>query len=202
MFRLGVPCSCKFLCLLVVGVLAVGCASTRSDPTNFNDLFNEARTSFAQGDTKKAERLFYKSVQLLPRHPYPHYYLGIIYADQGDTELAIVAFEKAIELEPNFHEAIYNLGTMHLERRELPSAIRLFERALEIDPTHVPTFNNLGKAYYMAGYPDMAGAAYEEALALDPDNEVALESLFLLAQSAGAEEAAAEYRGRLDRIQE
>lgn len=136
-------------------------------------------------------------MQRNPRHPYPHFYLGVVYTENSQFDLAIVAFQRAIDLEPYFPEAYYNLGTIHLERRELKEAIELLEKAIELRPDHVPTYNNLGKAHFMAGLPAMAGAAYEEALARDPRNQVALESLMLLARAAGNAEAEEEYRARL-----
>ncbi len=185
--------------LLIAGsaCTSVTAVETQPDIQTFEQYFELAQEALAAGDRGGAKTLFELAVQRNPGHPYPHFYLGVIYSETGKDDLALVAFEQALKLEPNLHEAYHNIGTIMLRRRDLAAAVEALELAVELDPDHVPSYNNLGKAYYMAGLPALAGAAYEEALARDPDNLVALENLVLLARAAGADEAQQQYLSRL-----
>jgi len=185
--------------VLATSLVCTSACTSMSGPgaKPFEDCFQGGKAALEKGQMDKARTLLEQAVQRNPRHPYPHFYLGVVYSETGQLELAIVAFQRAIDLEPNLPEAFFNMGTIHLQRRELTEAIESLERAIELRPDHVPTYNNLGKAYFMAGLAEMAGAAYEEALARDPRDQVALESLMLLARAAGDTTAEQEYRARL-----
>jgi tetratricopeptide (TPR) repeat protein len=179
-------------------VVCSSCASIDySKRQPFEEYFESGVSAMARGQDEKARTMFELAVQRNSSHPYPHYYLGVLYNESGDLEMAAVAFQRAIELMPSFFEAYHNLGTVRLKQRQLTAAVAALEKAVELMPDHVSSFNNLGKAYYMVGLPELAGAAYEEALARDPENVIALENLFMLARAAGADEAAQEYSSRL-----
>lgn len=196
--RLRLP----LLASIVLGgacILVCAC-STTSPPVaagTFEQYYQAALQAQDSGDNERAKMFFELAIRKNPNHPYPHYYLGVLYSQAGELELALVAFERAVKLEPSFFEAYYNMGTIQLKRRELVEAVKLLERALAINPDFVPCYNNLGKAYYLAGIPELAGAAYEEALARDPHNVVALENLILLARAGDNSELAQRYEAQL-----
>ncbi|MCM1293908.1 MAG: tetratricopeptide repeat protein, partial [Bacteroides sp.] len=66
-----------------------------------------------QGHIARVRRIFEdygKVIEYSPRSPFPHYNMGILYAESGDLKEALKEFTRAIELKSDFGEAYYNRG--------------------------------------------------------------------------------------------
>lgn len=73
---------------------------------------DESDTTY-QGHMARVRRIFddyEKVIEYSPRSPFPHYNMGILYAEAGDLTDALKEFTKAIELKDDFGEAYYNRG--------------------------------------------------------------------------------------------
>ena len=162
--------------------------------------YQAALAALVGGNADKASLEAKLALQDNPLDAASHFLLGCMLEQQGLSDQAAAGFQRALTLDPNNPEALYNLGTLLLRREEASLASRLLESAVLVRPDHVPSYNNLGKAYFLLGLPELAVAAYEEALRRDPSNVTALRNLLRLAEAAGAGDAAASYRRRLEAL--
>ena len=92
-----------------------------------------------------------------------------------------------------------NLGVEQLQAGNVELAMTHFRRSLAEEPDFLPAWNNLGALYRQQGYPRHAEAAYLHTLTLDGGDLTAMSNLVRLYELEGDDEAAADYRTRVDR---
>jgi Flp pilus assembly protein TadD len=104
-----------------------------------------------------------KAVQLNPKLPEAHGYLGLALASIGDAEGAARAFQAELKLDPFSFVATFQLGVMASTEQRNADARRLFERSLTLRP------GDAGARYQLATL-DLADGKIDKA-------RVALEAL-------------------------
>ncbi|MCM8766431.1 MAG: PA2778 family cysteine peptidase [Candidatus Omnitrophica bacterium] len=101
------------------------------------------------GDLKKAEEFYEKTIQLLPRVKIAYFNLGNIYFKQKEFLKAEEFYKRAIALDENFADACNNLAYLYLTtRKNLEEARLLIERAISLDPrneNYLDTLNQIKK---------------------------------------------------------
>jgi len=87
-----------------------------------------------------------RAIELEPRHPLAHFYLGRVYFELGQHEEAAQSFQKASEIDTKLPEAFYSLGITQMRRSKPALAIPALRQAINLAPD-VFDFNlELGKA--------------------------------------------------------
>lgn len=95
-----------------------------------------------------------------------------------------------------------NLAMAELGINRTAVAQQHMQRALELGPSYSTHWSNAGVILLRAGDPQAAGQAYRRALELDPENSAALLNMIGLARRNDDARAEAEFRQRLDRVQQ
>jgi protein O-GlcNAc transferase len=104
-----------------------------------------------------------RALELNPRLPKLHQYLGRVYHLIGDQESAIRQFRIEVELDPESAEALNNLGTSLAEDRNYKEASDYYERALMLDLKCTSCIVNLQSAIQRQGATMAAIPRYEAA---------------------------------------
>jgi tetratricopeptide (TPR) repeat protein len=102
-------------------------------------------------------------------YAFPHFTLGLIYAEIGQTEKAIDHFEKYYVLEPREAIPLNEIGILYLKNKSFEKAISYFQRGIEIDPKEPKFYANLGNAYLQTNRIEEAIPLFQKALSLDPE---------------------------------
>src|SRR5829696_1798648 len=114
---------------------------------------------------------FKKAIELDPRFPRVHYYLGLTYLyKDGAARLPDAVEEFKIELAANPEEYFANfyLGILYIMERKFEPAIGLLEKAVSRQPNNPDPYFHLGQAYQGAGKHADAVEVLQKSIALNP----------------------------------
>ncbi len=117
---------------------------------------------------------FKKAIELDPRFPRVHYYLGLTYLfKDGAARIADAIEEFKIELAANPEEYFANfyLGILYIMERKFPEAVTLLEKAAQKQPKNPDPYFHLGQAYQGAGKHKEAVDVLQKTIALTPSLE-------------------------------
>lgn len=92
-------------------------------------LIEEARSAFIEGDYKTAEPLLNQPTLLKSRNPEVFQMLATIYYDQGKFNKAISTFKKALEIDPAYTDAAVGLSIILNDIGRYDDAKKVFEDA-------------------------------------------------------------------------
>ncbi|MES3038493.1 MAG: tetratricopeptide repeat protein, partial [Bdellovibrionota bacterium] len=96
----------------------------------FNEeLLQEARRNFIDGNYKMAENLLSQLVLGNLKNPEVFQMLGTIYYDQGQFNKAIRTFKRAIEIDPNYTDASVGLSIILNDLGRYEEGRKVFEDA-------------------------------------------------------------------------
>lgn len=115
---------------------------------------------------------FKKAVELDPKYPRVHYYLGLTYLlKEGAARLADAEAEFKIELatHPDDYFANYYLGILSNMARTWDVSIGYLEKASRLSPEDPDPYFHLGQAYQGAEKHEQAIEALKKSIALNPD---------------------------------
>jgi len=85
-------------------------------------------------DVSGAQQDLEKAIELNPKLPEAHAYLGLALGSTGDYDAATAAFRAELQLDPYNFTAILELGMLAKRYQRSSEALSLFERALIIHP--------------------------------------------------------------------
>lgn len=94
-----------------------------------------------------------------------------------------------------------NVASEWMERNNAVLAHEALRLALDLQPGFVPALNNLGVLYSRERNPRAADATFLAILKSEPRSVSALSNLVVLHEHLGNQDMAANYRGRLERVQ-
>lgn len=92
-------------------------------------LLDEARAAFIEGDYATAEPLLNQPTLIHGRHPEVLQMLATIYYDQGKFNRAITTFKKALEIDPAYTDAAVGLSIILNDMGRYDEARKIFEDA-------------------------------------------------------------------------
>ena len=115
---------------------------------SLKEIFIEALQCYQKRDSKTAEILCYKILNINPNHFESISLLANINAVNGNFNKAKEFLEKAIEIRPKNVSILNNLGTTYKELDKSDEAINYYQKVLEIDPNHTSANYNLGLEFY------------------------------------------------------
>lgn len=137
-------------------------AATRFDPDMTAAHYNYGLMLAKEGDHRRAEVAFKRSIELNSADPdtvlgpLPHYCLGLIYAARGDYEDAIRLYNRALELSPSLPYVHNELGKVYRKQNRLEEAEAALKRALELKGDLAGAHYDLMTVYMSMGRPDLA----------------------------------------------
>jgi tetratricopeptide (TPR) repeat protein len=114
---------------------------------------------------------FKKAIELDPKFPRVHYYLGLTYLfKDGAARIPEAVEEFKIELSANPEEYFANfyLGILYIMERKFEPAIALLEKAVSKQPNNPDPYFHLGQAYQGAGRHADAVKVLQKTITLNP----------------------------------
>jgi len=150
--------------------------------TNFQTMYDKARSLYDEGNHDQAERLY---LQILKTNPkgYADVFnkLGLIQHRKGKLNKAADFFEKALSLNPKYTEASLNLAVTYNDLGRFDDANRVFSKAASVvkaETTALDPFiqgkladnhGKLGDLYFDLALYEDALEEYRKALKLCPN---------------------------------
>jgi tetratricopeptide (TPR) repeat protein len=147
-------------------------AAIRLNPGLFEAYYFYARTSFAQGNLKKAAQLFEKASLARPEDYQSLLLVAQIYLSLGRNEAAadvqrrgVKLVEERLKLNPDDSRALYMGANGLVALGETQRGLRWAEQALEIDPEEPMVLYNVACIQSLAGQTSQAIESLERAVA-------------------------------------
>ncbi len=170
-------------------------STLKLNPTHLPALQVVGPLYTAQGEWKKAERVYRRLLQLTGGHgdtqqvAQTYTQLGLVERHLGNVEKAYKRFNKALEVEPNFVPALRGLAFILEDRRDWNTLLNVYNNIIY----HATLPDDVVYAYMTKGRildeeldrPDKAMQHYERSLAFDANQPVALLRLAELGLRAG-----------------
>ncbi len=118
------------------------------DP-NFAMIYNNLGLLFfnhkSNGNVKKAENYYLKSISLNKNIPEPHTNLGSLYNSLNKFEEAINCLKHAIHISPKFSHAHHNLGNIYVALGDFTKARIHFKESIKSDPNFYSSHRALSR---------------------------------------------------------
>ena len=145
------------------------------DGLTADEYYNKGTEFFDNGQVRKAEAYYTKSIELTKNVPLPYYSRAHIKASTGRQLEAIEDYTAALIIEPTFYEALENRGAIKDEMGDYDGAIEDYSKALELDPTSSVSYFNRANSKFRKG--DKRGACDDWKKAKELGDETAAESI-------------------------
>ena len=106
----------------------------QNNSASSNDLLEEGKTYYNNGEYDKAIEIFKKAVEINPNDDDSWRWLGNSYYKNGQYQEAIKSFKKAVELNPNDANNYYWLGRSYNDNEQYKEAINSLVKATQLVP--------------------------------------------------------------------
>lgn len=139
-----------------------------------NDLLEEGKTYYNNGEYDKAIEIFKKAVELNPNEYLNWQWLGRSYYERysdGDEENALNSLLKAVELNPNNDSNWYWLGISYGMNSQYDKEKESFLKATELNPNNADNWYKLGISYFNDKQYDKAIESFSKAVELNPNDD-------------------------------
>ncbi|MFC1683702.1 tetratricopeptide repeat protein, partial [Candidatus Zixiibacteriota bacterium] len=166
-----------------------------------------AYSHLRRGDLKQALTEGKRAVELNPRDPSSHFYLGLVYLAMGNLDAAQEAATKIDEQiesrnlrQYGTDRLFYHLtGQIQLVRKEYQAGVDSHRQAVDLTPN--PLYRNfylraLGNAYLRAGRMEEALASLQMGLSQNPHDADCLKTMIFIYKELGDKKLAKEYMNR------
>jgi len=117
----------------------------------YDKYFEEAEKYLKEGNLKKSEKMFIKSLEINPNNWETYHHLGFIYVRINDTKRAEKMFIKSLEINERNAKVCAWLGEIYLNQGKLKDAEKLLKRAIEINPRDEEAYTQLCNVYHAMG---------------------------------------------------
>jgi tetratricopeptide (TPR) repeat protein len=109
-----------YVCVLIVGVLPTGCASTGIDQQLMTTVSTQqaAELAYAKGDWPQALVDYQSLVKQQPKQAEYWFRLGNVQFRQGQPDAATESYLHAVQLDPKLSAAWFNLGIVRLRQSQ------------------------------------------------------------------------------------
>jgi tetratricopeptide (TPR) repeat protein len=131
-----------------------------------------ARVLLRQEFDPIAEEYAKKAIELDPKLPLAHFFLGELHTYKSKIPEAIADFQAELALNPGHAATYYKLADAYSRVGKFDDAERLLQRSIWLDSTSTGPYILLGKVLEKKGESDLAVRALEHALSMDPNNTV------------------------------
>jgi tetratricopeptide (TPR) repeat protein len=131
-----------------------------------------ARMLLRQEIDTVAEEYGQKAVELDPKLPLAHYFLGELYLFKSRIPEAITNFQQELALNPGHAATYYKLADAYSRIQKFDDAERLLQRSIWLDSTSTGPYILMGKVLEKKGETELAVRSLQHALNMDPNNSV------------------------------
>jgi tetratricopeptide (TPR) repeat protein len=132
-----------------------------------------ARVLLRQEFDPIAEEYAKKAIELDPKLPLAHFFLGELHLYKSRIPEAVADFQAELGLNPGHAGTYYKLADAYSRIQKFDDAERLLQRSIWLDATSTGPYILLGKVLEKKGEPELAMRALQHALSMDPNNTVA-----------------------------
>jgi len=132
-----------------------------------------ARVLLRQEFDPIAEEYAKKAIELDPKLPLAHFFLGELHLYKSRIPEAIADFQAELGLNPGHASTYYKLADAYSRIQKFDDAERLLQRSIWLDSTSTGAYILLGKVLEKKGEAELAARALQHALRVDPNNSVA-----------------------------
>jgi tetratricopeptide (TPR) repeat protein len=139
-----------------------------------------ARMLLREGYDPIAEQELQKALQLDPKLPGVHLFLGELYTYRSETDKAIAELKAELAIDPVNAEALYKLADAYAHAEKWEDSQRYLQRSIWIDSTATGPYVLMAKVLLKKNEPVLSARAAQKAIAMDPSNYYAH---FLLGQA-------------------
>jgi len=171
-----------------------------TDSFNPGQLMQQALYYQQTGYLDDAEALYRRLLRMIPGHPDPLHFLGMLYHQRGKRDIALDFLEKSLRLSPRNPVYHNNYGLVLQQSGQLKEAEECYRKAAELQPDYAEAWYNLGVVSGMLGRLDEAETAYRKAIRCRPDYIKALFNLASVQQDQSRLEEARETMGKILKI--
>jgi tetratricopeptide (TPR) repeat protein len=164
-----------------------------------------------RGDLKQALTEAMRALELNPRSPDAHFYLGLVHVAMGDVKAAMADAEKLDEWLTRRNLKRYKadriwyhlMGEIYLAKHDFQMAIDSHQRAVDLAPN--PLYKDfylhaMGNAHYQAGRLKEALSPLEEVLSQNPNHADCLHTMIWIYKAMGDKKQAKEYMNRFRKV--
>lgn len=145
------------------------------DGLTAEEYYNKGTELFDNGQVRKAEAYYTKSIALEKKVPLAYYSRAHIKASTGRQVEAIEDYTAALIIAPTFHEALENRGAIKDEMGDYEGAIADYTKSLEINPKSSISYLNRANSKFRNG--DKKGACDDWTKAKELGDETASENI-------------------------
>ena len=131
--------------------------------------YMEAQALQAQDRLGDTERLYRKTLRLMPGNAQARFNLAYVLDAQGRLDEAAGVYQRALEQDPDLTSARVNLAILRMQSSRPADALPLLREAVEQVPYDASTQFLLGQALQATDQPRKARARYREALRIQPE---------------------------------
>ena len=129
-------------------------------------------------NTKTAEELCLKAVELAPENAGFYDSLGWAAFKNKDYQLAKDSLQKSISLRNNVYDSHYHLATVYYTNMEYDEAAKQYQEAIELKPDSAEALNNLAYLYTERNIKTQEAITMAEAaIKIEPNNPSYLDTL-------------------------
>lgn len=132
-----------------------------------------ARVLLRQEFDPVAEQYAEKAIELDPRLPLAHFFLGELRLYKSRIPEAIADFQKELAVNPAHAATYYKLADAYSRIEKFDDAERLLQRSIWLDATSTGPYILMGKVLEKKGEAELAVRTLRHALSMDPNNSVA-----------------------------
>jgi len=140
-------------------------------------LMQQALNYQQTGYLDDAEALYRRLIKMVPGHPDPLHFLGMLYHQRGKRDLALDYIEKSVRGNPKNPVYHNNYGLVLQQGGRLKEAEESYRKAAGLQPDYAEAWYNLGVVSVMQGNMEEAEQAYRQAVHIRPDYVKALFNL-------------------------
>ncbi|MGZ4815601.1 MAG: tetratricopeptide repeat protein [Terriglobales bacterium] len=139
-----------------------------------------ARMLLREGYDPIAEQELLKAVELDPKLPGVHLFLGELYTFKSQMDKAIPELETELRVDPVNAEALYKLADAYTHVQKWDDAQRMLQRSIWLDSTSTGPFVLMAKVLLKKNEALLSSRAAQKAISMDANNYYAH---FLLGQA-------------------
>lgn len=139
------------------------------------EYYNKGTELFENGQVRRAEAYYSKSIDLEKKVPLAYYSRAHIKASTGRQVEAIEDYTAALIIAPTFYEALENRGAVKDEMGDYEGAIADYTKSIEANPKSSISYLNRGNSKFRKG--DKKGACEDWTKAKELGDETATENI-------------------------
>lgn len=143
---------------------------------------NKIEIDLARGKSKEAEPIALRAVQVNPKSPEAHYWLGVVHDRLDRDEEALKSLELALQLRPQYAEALTKIGQLHDFKKREQEAIAAYQQAIAANPKLGEPHDYLGRLYIRQKQFALARAEVNALTDLQDPNAKLVEQTLLKAE--------------------